>query len=194
VVKETFTIAADRRRLTLTKETEEIEQGIIEAKAETEVTKILAAKLKLEEQLKFDQSRVEAEIQVMREKLAKRLQLEDSENKLAAEALKRADAADKQRLSTEAAELDQRIKELEAESAATKEKIEAVSPALIEALQAFGDKDLVARVAQSMAPLALLQGNSVADALNTLTRGTTVEHLLSGLLNGKSNGKAELTK
>lgn len=44
---------------------------------------------------------------------------------------------------------------------------------------------------KSMAPLAILEGNSVADALNKLARGTTVEALIGQLLNGKNK---ELTQ
>ena len=193
-VKETFEMAAQRRKLTFTEETENIERGIIEAKTETEIKKILTQGLKTQEQLKFDRARVDVEIQTLQEKLQKRLRLEEGENKLHAEQLKRTDASDRQKLSVEEEQLDQRIKELEAESNAVKEKLAAVSPALIAALQVFSDKELLGKVAESMAPIALLEGNSTAESLHRLVRGTALEDVVGLLKNGKTNGKAEITE
>ncbi len=71
-----------------------------------------------------------------------------------------------------------RMQELDAEVRAVVEKAKAVSPELVSALQAFSDKALVERVAQSMSPLAILGGESVSDVLGRLLRGTPLARLL----------------
>jgi major vault protein len=73
------------------------------------------------------------------------------------------------------------IQELEAEVKAVVEKANAVSPDLIAALQAFSDKALAEKMAESMAPLAILGGKSVAEVLSNLLKGTIVEKVLNNL-------------
>ena len=49
---------------------------------------------------------------------------------------------------------------------------------LVAALQAFGDRALAAKMAESMAPLAILGGESVASVLSRLLQGTSLARLL----------------
>ncbi|MCA9695476.1 MAG: hypothetical protein KC636_38210, partial [Myxococcales bacterium] len=76
-------------------------------------------------------------------------------------------------------ELEQRLAELRAEVEAVAGKAQAVSPDLIAALQAFGDRALAEKMAESMAPLAILGGESVSEVLARLLRGTPLARLLS---------------
>jgi len=55
------------------------------------------------------------------------------------------------------------------------------SPDLITALQAFSDKAVVEKMAESMAPLAILGGKSVAEVLSNLLKGRIVEKVLNNL-------------
>ena len=75
--------------------------------------------------------------------------------------------------------LDQKLRELAAEVTAVAEKARAVSPDLIAALQAFGDRALAEKMAESMAPLAILGGESVSEVLGRLLRGTPLARLLA---------------
>jgi major vault protein len=75
----------------------------------------------------------------------------------------------------EQARLERRLEELRAQVDAVVHKANAVSPDLIAALQAFSDRALTERVAESMAPLAILGGRSVADVLGQLLEGTALE-------------------
>lgn len=63
---------------------------------------------------------------------------------------------------------------------------EAVSGDLIAALQAFGDKHLIEKAAQAMAPLAILGGGSVVDVLKQLIDGTPLQKVLGGLGDGRT--------
>ncbi|MFA5935070.1 MAG: hypothetical protein WC827_04250 [Candidatus Paceibacterota bacterium] len=74
---------------------------------------------------------------------------------------------------------------IKAESAAADalvKKAQAFSPDLISALQAFSDKDLAARLAESMAPLAILRDKSVAEAFVEMAKGTGIEHVVGTIL------------
>lgn len=63
---------------------------------------------------------------------------------------------------------------IEAEVAAVVEKAKAITPEFIAALQAFGDKALIEKVAQSMAPMAILGvgEHGVLGAMGELLKGT----------------------
>ena len=60
---------------------------------------------------------------------------------------------------------------------ALKVKAEAISPKLVDALQAFADKDLAARVSESMAPLAQLADKSVVEVFRSLLEGTPLANI-----------------
>jgi major vault protein len=87
--------------------------------------------------------------------------------------------------------LDQRVRELDAEVRAVAGKAAAVSPDLVAALQSFSDRALVERVAESMAPLAILGGESVADVLGRLLAGTALSEALGKKGDG-GGGRKEL--
>ncbi len=72
----------------------------------------------------------------------------------------------------------QRIEELRSNVEATVSKSKAVSPQLIAALQAFSDRALAERMAETMAPLAIPGGESVAEVFGKLLQGTVLEKVL----------------
>ena len=49
-------------------------------------------------------------------------------------------------------------------------------------MQAFGDKDLAGKVAEAMAPLAILRDKSVAEAFVEMVKGTGLENMVGGIL------------
>jgi len=71
------------------------------------------------------------------------------------------------------------LEKLKAENEAEIKKVEAVSKDLIAALQSFGDQIALEKVTQSLAPLALLGGGSIADVVNKLLKGTVLEGILA---------------
>src|SRR5690606_19467580 len=77
-----------------------------------------------------------------------------------------------------------RLRELEAAVKAVAEKAGAVSPDLTAAPQAFGERALAEKMAQSMAPLAILGGESVAEVLARLLRGTKLGNVLDAVVEG----------
>jgi len=104
--------------------------------------------------------------------------------------LARSKAGWDQELSTKKEELALQIEKLMAESKELAERTKAVTPELIAALQMFGDKAMVEKMASAMAPMALLGGVSIADVLSKLLRGSGLETLVSSAaknLAGSSN-------
>ena len=72
-----------------------------------------------------------------------------------------------------------RLTMLQAEVQAVVDKAKAVSPDLVAALSAFGERAMVEKVAQSMAPLSIIGGDSVIDVLRKLLEGTNLAKQLN---------------
>ena len=56
--------------------------------------------------------------------------------------------------------------------------LEAVQPGLIEALQGKANAELVNGIGSAVSPYAMANGESVADTISTLLRGTSLEDTL----------------
>ena len=64
--------------------------------------------------------------------------------------------------------------------------MDSVSPDLIAALSTKANAQLLSDATKSMSPYAIANGESVADTVNKLMRGTSLE----GILNKNFNGEA----
>ena len=54
----------------------------------------------------------------------------------------------------------------------------SITPGLIEALSASSKAELLGKVAESMSPYAIANGESVSETVNRLVRGTSLENLI----------------
>jgi major vault protein len=175
VVRQAITLAQEEQALQATIRTEQIKQDTQEARFET-FRKDIAIRM---EELGRNQELVTARIQS--EGSAAILQLQQKENQQPAlDAVHQAEMARSRSLKMTELELaekamEQRLLELAGEVKATVDKAGAISPDLIAALQSFSDRDLAGKMAQSMAPLAILGGSSVSEVLQSLLRGTALE-------------------
>ena len=88
-------------------------------------------------------------------------------------------------------QLEQQLTQMEGETQAVVRKAEAVSPDLIASMQAFADKALAERVAETMAPLAILGGRSISDVFGGLLQGTPLEGVMQRGRNGKAMSRME---
>jgi len=75
-------------------------------------------------------------------------------------------------------QIEDQVAIIRAEVAAVVDKAGAITPDMVSALQAFSDKELVAKVSESMAPLAILGGGSVVDVVSKMFAGTGLEGVL----------------
>ncbi|HEY8377891.1 MAG TPA: hypothetical protein VIK91_15450, partial [Nannocystis sp.] len=177
-VQQTLSLAAEQRRLEMVRQTESVAQQIAEVQSSTRLQAIALKTREIEQQLQQQLTEIAAKIEV-HERQQKAL-LEEQERLAAIHnaELARKEASAKFELAVQQQKLDQRLRELQAEVDAVVEKAKAVSPDLVAALQAFGDKALAEKMAESMAPLAILGGESVAEVLARLLRGTPLARLL----------------
>lgn len=187
VIQNTLTLASERRKLDFVKETEEIRQQIETAKSETQRQTFLLQAEQAKQKLQLDLAQLEANIKVQAERLANQLENEKAQAMITKVQLDIQDASDKQRLLTKEAEQQMELRKLETQTQALVDKAAAVSPDLIAALSAFGDRAMVEKVAESMAPLSILGGGSVVDVLKKLLEGTNIAKQLEAPTNGVSN-------
>lgn len=178
VVEQTLQLTTEKRRLEFVRAQEDVNRQVSAARSLTRQQELELQIQEMTKELDVRISKARSEIAVEEARLQARL---DQQQNLAAV---HGAELDRQRASTQAEldaareRLEQRLLSLRAEVDAMVKKAEAISPDFIAALQAFGDKALAERMAESMAPLAILGGRSVADVLNNLLRGTKLEGLM----------------
>lgn len=83
-----------------------------------------------------------------------------------------------QKLQFADAEQKLKIEELQADTEATVRKASAISPHLIKALQGFGDRVTIERLAHAVSPFGmidLLRGKSIAETFGRLLKGSSLE-------------------
>jgi major vault protein len=178
-VQNTINLAKNRSNLSFTIENEDIKR---KTEAETFKTFISSSDIKIDstkriltENLEKITSQYEQDIKDINNSLEKAKLRED---------VKTQDVTNLKIQSDYEYEVDQQdqileLEKLKAENEAEIKKVEAVSKDLIAALQSFGDKITLEKVAQSLAPLALLGGGSLADVVNKLIKGTVLEGILT---------------
>ena len=87
-------------------------------------------------------------------------------------------ADEDQRLEIIQKEIEQEFERMRVETKEIVERAGAVNDKLIAALEAFGDKALVEKMAEAMAPLAILRNSGVTEVLGNLLKGTGLENVL----------------
>jgi major vault protein len=178
VVEQTLTLDGDRRRLEQTREREAIKQEIDAIEAGTRHKRLGLQRGEVEAVHAYDLAKIEAELDSRKRKLEAERAEQDSVDAVHDAALARGQRSAALELETSDKQLAMRLRELEAQVKAVADKAQAISPDLIAALQAFGDQALAEKMAQSMAPLAILGGESVAAVLARLLEGTKLARVL----------------
>lgn len=54
----------------------------------------------------------------------------------------------------------------------------SITPGLVEAMTTKSNEDMLAAVTEAMAPYAIAKGESIAQTVNTLLRGTSLEGII----------------
>lgn len=177
-VRQALAVADQRRKLELTRETESVKREVGELQSGTRVAEFAQKLSELEHAVKVQSAEVDG--QTTLRGLQQGLQAVELATAKAAHAAEVARREETARFETEHAKamLEQRLRLLDAEVKALVEKAGAVSPDLVAALQGFSDRALTERVAESMAPLAILGGESVAEVLGRLLAGTPLAKAL----------------
>ena len=178
-VQQTLELAADQRNLEAHKQKETIRRSIAEADAETQQLLLDLQITEAAKRLTLKMAQIQAEAEAEQRKLDAQLAQQQALETVNAAELARQDAKYALDLSVTERRMRQKIEELQADVEAVVKKANAVSPQLIAALQAFSDKALAERVAESMSPMAILGGKSVADVFAQLVKGTILERALA---------------
>lgn len=177
-VEQTLSIAADKKKLEITREQESIKQHIADAQAATAQKMLEIQTQEVNHRLKLDMNRLEAENTVNQARLQAKIADQGSLDTINTAELARIKAQRNLELAVAEAQLKQRLEELNAQVQAVVHKAQAVSPQLVAALQDFSDKSLAEKLAQTMAPLAIIGGTSIADVFANLLKGTALEPAL----------------
>lgn len=120
---------------------------------------------------RFDAEEAKARLEAEREH-------DSIKGEIEAKELEREKARETQRLEILDREIEQTTKEKQAYADTVEKIMKAISPDLIAAMQSNSNAETLRSVAESMAPLAIARGESVADTVNTLMRGTTLENVI----------------
>lgn len=183
-VEQTLEVASARKELEITKQKEDVKQQIFQAEAETAQ---LALKLQAEEvrgRKSLEIAKIQSEAETRNQKLQAEMDDQKTIDQINAAELSRQKEKHNLELEVAQRQLAQQLENLKAEVDAVVSKAGAVSPQLISALQNFSDKALAERMAESMAPLAILGGKSVAEVFANLLKGTILEETISKSLPG----------
>jgi major vault protein len=190
-VKQTLEIAEKERSLEIVQRSEALDR---EAMAVQHETTMVRASLKLETIAKELELRMnELRSRITHDEAERKAELasqDDIETIHTAELIREKNEA-LQRMEFDQKRLQMAIDDLNARKDAWVAKAGAISPKLVEALQGFTDKDVAARVGEALGPLTLLGGDSAAEILNNVLKGTKLEGVF-GKGNG-SDGPARLT-
>lgn len=140
-------------------------------------------KQKLEKERTLDKLNAQSEINRLTEeevakKQAAELAAQDTLNIINDEKLKRSKAEADLKAAIKQKEIELEKAKQEAYAKAIVDVLAAVQPGLIESMNAQSNADLMNAVAQGFAPYAIANGESVADVVTKMVRGTTLENVL----------------
>ncbi len=183
VIQTALTLQGEKRKLGFVKEIENIKRETAAATAETHFANLALEQEKAQRKLALDLANLDgsAQTEALRFANAKAADSAQAEIRLAEHERSHAEAEDDIALAAKRQELE--LAKLTAQVEAVVNKAQAITPDLIAALQAFGDKALLEKVAQTMAPMAILTGGekSVVEVLADLLKGTGIAKNLDAL-------------
>lgn len=172
-------IADEGRKLNYVNAIEDLKQETAESRAETEKLQLaLAAELGLL-RLANDLQQIDAAAKTEAASSAQELESTKARLQLQNLSFEQTTIQHQAANELEQAKLEQRKEWLAAEVQAVVDKAKAVSPDLIAAMATFGEQHMVASLAQSMAPLSILGGNTVLDVAKQLLSGTPIAKQLT---------------
>jgi major vault protein len=188
VIKHALVLASSKRALEFSKQSEEIKQQQAEAVAETARITYELEQKKLSAKLALDLANLEANAKTAEEKARQELEAEHARSEKDKVTLAAQKAKSEQDLAIEAQRLAQRKEWLEAEVQAVINQHKAVDPNLVAALNAFGERALVEKAAEALAPLSIIKGSGAMELLAKFLENTKLgQHLGEVAKNGSGS-------
>lgn len=177
-VQQAIELAAEQRRLEATRKSEEIKQQIAEAVSTTTLKELGLKSSELDTRAALTAQEIRSSQSAEMLRLKGRQDQQDTLDKLHDAELSRQRSLKEMELELAQKALAQKLEELQAEVQAVVSKASAVSPDLVAALQAFSDRALAEKMAETMAPLAILGGKSIGEVFAGLLKDTPLESVL----------------
>lgn len=177
-VRQNIALAKQARELRFIREQEQAEQEKAELRNITKLKSSDLEKAEVKKRLELRLEKLQSDLQAQEEALKLRLAEQQRLAEINAVELSSKRAQEELQLELAQKALEQHLLEIRAEVEAVVSKAEAVSPELIAALQAFGDKALAEKMADSMAPLSIIGGKSLVEVFGNLLKGTQLEEVL----------------
>ena len=200
-IQDSLKLDASKRQLMLAEEQETINQTLEAIRATTIIQKSQLQKKVLDETNKVTMAELARDTEIYKNKQSVEVEKQKVVDIANQSELDRSKLGAEQELAKQKEQLAIQLQQLEAETKSLASRTAAVTPDLIAAMQRFSDTALVEKMADSMAPMALLGGKSVAEVLGKLLQGTGLEKLATGMAlgsvvsgNGSGNRMAALSK
>ena len=163
----------------------QIAEALIEAEKKEQELRYDKTVNKLELQKLESEKKIAMQAELNRAQEAERIAAKQAE----ADLQKLIDVVNDAELARKQKAEDQRQKNAEATAALEKQKQDAyaetvskimgsIAPGLIEAMTTKSNEDMLAAVTEAMAPYAIAKGESIAQTVNTLLRGTSLEGII----------------
>jgi major vault protein len=175
VIQQSTTIQKEKAKLETVRFLETIKQETALVQSKTQEVVLGLQKSEIENKTNVDFTRVELASKVKSKELESELAEQESTSHINNVKLEREKNQKNQDVFFREKNFEVYAKELEAQIKAISDKAKAITPDLISALQSFSDKELLQKVAEAMAPLAILGGDSVSDVFSKLLQGTKLE-------------------
>lgn len=179
-VEQTLLLSSERRRLEKVKEQERVNQELAQTRSQSRQAQLALEVQEAHKSLELKLAQVQTELELEEQRLTHQLQQQGDLSVVHEAELARKQAQAHAEIEQARLRMEQRLLVLQSEVQAVVQKADAISPDLIAALQAFGDKALAEKMAESMAPLAILGGSSIADVFSRLLKGTRLESVMLG--------------
>ncbi len=191
VIKHALTLASAKRALEFTKEAEAVKQQTAEATTETTRKQLQLKQVELTAKLELDLATLAANAKTAEQKATSALVEEEARLEVVRVSLATALAQSEQEIALEQKKQDQKKEMIRTEVQAIVDKAKAIDPNLVAALNSFGERALIEKVSEAMAPLAMIKQTGVMDVLGELLKGTSLgKHLLTEGTNGNGTTKA----
>lgn len=192
VIKHALTLAGSKRALEFTKESESIKQQMSEATTETIRKQMQLKQTELTAKLELDIATLAANSKTAEQRAVQALAEEEARVGVSKVTLAATKEQTEQEIALEAKKLAQKKEWLQAEVQAIVDKAKAIDPNLTAALNAFGERALIEKVSEAMAPLAMIKQTGVMEVLGELLKGTALgKHLLTEGANGTTSKAAQ---
>jgi major vault protein len=188
-IQDALKLATSKRQLVLAEEQETINQKLESLRTDSQIQKAQLQKQVLVENAALTLAEIGKDEDVFQAKQQVEVEKQKVIDISNAAELKRNQAGADQQMEQRKASLELTLQELNAETTSVTERIKAITPDLVTALQAFGDKALLEKITASMAPLAILGGSSVQDVVVKMLKGTGLDKLANvSIGTGNGNG------